>query len=130
MAEFKCISCGAVKESEKPCSCPECGYKMFPLPYDRKNTLINEIRDFVIGYEISSVENKDLTYKDKAKDDARFPDFGKIQGYVCNAKSTEMFFKHYYQSLTNLREHIRTPFQNKYEVITTTLKYRIEKYSR
>lgn len=123
---YKCISCGYEKESDKTCSCPECGYKMFPLPYDRKNTLIEEIRDFVMGNEVSSIENKDLSYKDKAKDDTRFPNFDKIQGYVCTAKKTELFFEHYNESLNNLRKHIQTAFQKKYEVSTTSLKYRIE----
>lgn len=43
MAEFKCISCGAVKESEKSCSCPVCGYKMLETPYDKDEALRREI---------------------------------------------------------------------------------------
>lgn len=47
MAEFKCVACGYTKECEKECTCPECGYKMFPTPYNRKEVLIEEIQKFV-----------------------------------------------------------------------------------
>ena len=45
MAEFRCIGCGAVKESEKSCSCPVCGYKMLKTPYEREQALRQEFRD-------------------------------------------------------------------------------------
>ena len=48
MAEFKCISCGAVKESDKQCGCPVCGYLMFKPPYDRTEILRKEIQNFVL----------------------------------------------------------------------------------
>ena len=47
MTEYKCIACGHVKESEDTCSCTECGYKMFPTPYDRKTVLASEIQNFI-----------------------------------------------------------------------------------
>jgi predicted nucleic acid-binding Zn-ribbon protein len=37
--EYKCICCGEVKETDKQCGCPTCGYKMYPTPYDRKEIL-------------------------------------------------------------------------------------------
>ena len=43
MAEYKCISCGEIKESEESCSCPVCGYKMFEIPYERDEVLRKEM---------------------------------------------------------------------------------------
>ena len=42
MTEFKCINCGEIKDSEKICSCPKCGYRMFELPYERRDKIIEE----------------------------------------------------------------------------------------
>ena len=47
MAEFKCISCCAIKESEESCSCPVCGYKMFETPFEREEVLRKEIQGFM-----------------------------------------------------------------------------------
>lgn len=113
---YKCIGCGYEKENESVCSCPECGYKMLPLPFERKKVLINEIRNFVIGNEITYIRNDDFEYVEKAKDDSRFPDFNKIQGYVCTSKKTEMFFEHLNVSIKNIQKHYHTPFQKKYAV--------------
>ena len=78
MAEFKCISCGAVKESDSICSCPECGYRMFEVPYNRKEKLISEIEGFISHLEVSSVIRENLVFEGKEKDDKRFPDYDKI----------------------------------------------------
>lgn len=125
---YRCIGCGFEKEEEKTCNCPECGYKMLPLPYERKNALIQEIRDFVIGNEITYIRNNDLEYVGKAKDDVRFPDFNKIQGYVCTSKRTEMFFDRFNQSVNNIQSHIHTAFEKKYEVKLDSLAARKEQY--
>lgn len=82
MAEYKCISCGEVKESEGPCSCPMCGYKMFEIPYERKNILASEIDNFISRLEVTTVVREDLIFEGKEKDDARFPDYDKILKYV------------------------------------------------
>ena len=55
MAEYKCISCGAVKESEERCSCPVCGYLMFEAPYDRAEALRREIRSFIEKLRITEM---------------------------------------------------------------------------
>lgn len=47
MNEYRCISCDYIKLSESSATCPECGYKMFPTPYNRKEVLIEEIQKFV-----------------------------------------------------------------------------------
>ena len=127
---FRCLCCGFEKESKKVCSCPECGYKMLPLPYERKSALINEIRTFVIGNEITYIRNDDFEYVGKSKDDARFPDFNKIQGYVCTSRKTEMFFDHLNESLKNIQKHIHTPFKKKYVVDLTSLTYRKVEYEK
>lgn len=125
---YRCLGCGFEKEEKKTCSCPECGYKMLPLPYERKTALIKEIRDFVIGNEIRYIRNDDLEYVGKAKDDARFPDFNKIQGYVCTSKKTEMFFDRLNQSIDNIQKHFHTPFENRYEVKLDLLAARKAQY--
>ena len=129
---YRCIGCGFESEKNKVCSCPECGYKMLPLPYDRKTALIKEIRDFVIGNEITYLRNNDVEYKGKFKDDNRFPTFDKIQNYVCSARRTEVFFDNYDESLKNLKTFLHTPFRNNYEVSIDALKKRMsvqeEKY--
>ena len=58
MAEFKCISCGAIKESEKPCSCPVCGYKMFETPYERAEIFRKEIKDFIAHLKLSEIPDQ------------------------------------------------------------------------
>ena len=55
MAEFKCISCGAVQESEESCICPVCGYKMLEMPYDKEEVLKQEIRDFIEKLRLTEV---------------------------------------------------------------------------
>lgn len=113
---FKCISCGYEEPQEKKCSCPECGYTMFPLPYDRKQTLIEEIRAFVMGNEITTIFDNDFGCSKKEKDEKRFPNFNTIQGYVCQEKQTEQFFANYVNALDNLKNHLHTPFENTYEL--------------
>lgn len=126
MAElYKCIGCGAEIVSEKICTCKECGHKMFPLPYDRKQVLISEIRKFLKGYEIHYIRDDDLIYKDKQKDDLRFPDFNTIQNYVITSKKTEQFFERLEQSINNISKHYHTPFDGVYDVSSANLEERI-----
>ena len=135
MTEYKCIACGHVKESEDTCSCTECGYKMFPTPYDRKTVLASEIQNFIRALMLSEIKDEYLSYfrmvlkkkaktedeKDeyekilKSKDDGRFPDFNKIQNYICSADKTEKFVERLNSSLDQIEKHIGTPFQMEYE---------------
>lgn len=127
MAElYKCIGCGAEKVSEEICTCSECGYKMFPFPYDRKEVLIKEIRSFLKGYELNEIYWTDLIALDKAVDDDRFPDFNKIQSYVITSKKTEQFFERLNQSLDNIQKHVHSPFDKAYGVSTLNLEERIK----
>ena len=62
MAEYKCICCGETKESEKACTCPNCGYKMYPVPYDRKQVLADEINGFIQHLLLSEIKPKEVTF--------------------------------------------------------------------
>ena len=124
MAEYKCISCGCVKESKEKCSCTECGYQMFALPYNRKNVLIAETQVFIESLLIKKISDRDFffyRFEDnekiyKFKDDARFPDLDKIKGYVCAAEKTEAFIQRVNTTLEQIKNHINTPFEMTYMV--------------
>lgn len=145
MAEFKCISCGAVKESEKSCSCPVCGYKMLETPYDKDEALRREIRDFIGRLRLTEVtgdsfeffrevpldETDDADDDDgkkkvktikKSQDDKRFPDFHTIQGFVCAATKTEMFCERLNESIEQIRKHIHASYFQQYQVSLEDLK--------
>ena len=62
MAEFRCISCGAIKQSEKTCTCPSCGYRMFESPFDRSDILKKEIKAFISRLKISKVTLRSSDY--------------------------------------------------------------------
>ena len=148
MTEYKCIACGHVKESEDTCSCTECGYKMFPTPYDRKTVLASEIQSFIKALMLSEIKDEYLSYfrmvlkrkaktedeKDeyekilKSKDDGRFPDFNKIQNYICSADKTEKFVERLNSSLDQIEKHIGTPFQMEYETDFKELSVILEGY--
>lgn len=145
MSEFKCISCGAVKESDKPCSCPVCGYKMFESPYERTEILKKEIIDFVSHLRLKEVpfdtfkiyrkvlkKKKSKTDEDeydtvtKQEDDNRFPNFAKIQGFVCSSDRTEIFYERLNTSIEQIRQHIHEPYSRDYTVELDELKAEIE----
>ena len=128
MADYRCISCGEVRESDATCSCPVCGYKMFELPYDRTEVLREEIRGFLSRLTVTDVSTDSFTVfrtvAEKAdssepmglkqiskQDDDRkhFPDFETIQNYVCSADKTEIFLERLHYSLEQIHGHIHTP---------------------
>lgn len=127
MSQYKCIICGKIKESDNICSCPDCGYKMFPLPYDKNETLKSEIKYFLKNIQLSKVDRHLLIFKGKTKDDGRFPGFNGIQNYACSAKKTEVFIERINQSLDQLRKHVEESFTKDYEVDATALQEVIEK---
>mgnify|MGYP000009358207 CR=1 FL=1 len=148
MAEFKCISCGAVKESEKSCSCPVCGYKMLETPYDKDEALRREIRDFIGKLRLTEVtedsfeffrevplDNTDEDDDDsdkkvkiirKSQDDKRFPDYHTIQGYVCAATKTEVFCERLNESVEQIHKHIHEAYSQQYQVSLEDLKDTID----
>lgn len=142
MAEFKCISCGAVKKSEKSCSCPVCGYKMLEMPYDKDDALRREIRGFIGRLRLTEVtgdsfeffrevplddtddddDKKKVKTIRKSQDDKRFPDFHMIQGFVCAATKTEMFCERLNESIEQIRKHIHASYFQQYQVSLENLK--------
>ncbi len=146
MKEYKCTTCGAIKESEEPCGCPVCGYKMFETPYDRSEVLRKETRDFVSKFKLSElsfdlldifrqVPKKKSKDSDedafdiilKSTDDQRFPGFDKIQGYVCASEKTEEYFKRFEYSVEQIRTHINSPYIQYYKVSTARIKPEAER---
>ena len=106
MSEYKCICCGEVRQSEKSRTCPNCGYKMYPTPYDRKQVLADEINNFLQHLQLSEIKadaisffrrepsdkkerasgGKEMVVIHKSDDGKRFPNFDTIQSYVCAGK--------------------------------------------
>ena len=118
MPQFKCISCGKSIEQEKQCTCPNCGYTMYELPYDRAAMLKQEITRFVMTVSSQPVDINLIIWKTKDDDDNRFPSFSKIQAYTCSAQKTESFLSRMHESIDNIRKYIHTPFHKKYHADT------------
>lgn len=132
MATYKCIGCAATKESEQICHCSVCGYNMFEEHYIRSELLIREIHKFLTHlkytevrydlFEIFRIVTKEkngaeITKKIyKSEDDNRFPDFKKIQKYVCAANKTEEFHKRIGVSIKEIRNFIETSYAREYTV--------------
>ena len=128
MAEYKCISCGEIKESESPCSCPMCGYKMFEMPYERKNVLASEIDNFISRLEVTTVVREDLIFEGKEKDDARFPDYDKILKYVTSQARTEGFLTNLLETAEQLKLHFTSRFSKTYPISFENLNGIIKEY--
>lgn len=128
MAEYKCISCGKIKESENPCSCPMCGYKMFEMPYERKNVLASEIDNFISRLEVTTVVREDLIFEGKEKDDARFPDYDKILKYVTSQARTEGFLTNLLETAEQLKLHFTSQFSKTYPISFENLNGIIKEY--
>lgn len=138
VSEYKCISCGEVKESKKICSCPVCGYRMFEMPYDRAELLKKEIKEFVLRLRLTELSDDSLiVYRKvdakntagdeeaeiitKEEDDERFPTFDRIQRYVCASTKTEMFCERLNESIAQIRQHIHTAYSQRYQLDTDVI---------
>lgn len=140
MAEYKCINCGNIKDSKKECTCPVCGYKMFPAPYDRSEILIKEIRNYIGKLKITEIDDDDMFFFrrekrfsadkeiiiSKEKDDERFPDYKTIKGFILAAEKTEMFKERLDRSIDQVRKHLHEEFSQDYEVSFDKLEGRAE----
>ena len=126
MAEYKCISCGEVREGETGCSCPVCGYKMFETPYDRRSILISEIERFFSGVQVRTVTRESFVFDGKAKDESRFPDYDKILRYVTSRDRTEGFLDNLLETVEQLKLHYTSQFSNTYPVSFENLDETIE----
>lgn len=127
MSEFKCISCGAIKESKERCTCPICGHMMFESPYNRKDILISEIENFISHLEVKTVTREDLTFKGKNKDNNRFPSYDVIRNYVSSAARTEIFLRNLLETTEQLKLHFTSQFSKTYPVVFTKLDKVIKK---
>lgn len=130
MAEYKCISCGEIRQSESGCSCPVCGYKMFEMPYDRKSILISEIEHFFSSLEVQAVRKEDLVFTGKDKDERRFPDYNRILRYVSNRDRTEDFLDNLLETVEQLKLHYTSQFSNTYPVSFEKVDDKIEEYDK
>ncbi len=128
MTIYKCISCGATKESEGRCSCPACGYMMFETPYDKKNVLISEIESYISHLMVTTVKKDDLIFIGKDKDDSRFPTFKQIRKYVSSQDKTESFLNNLLETVKQLNLHFSSQFSNTYPVSFDNIDKTIEKY--
>ena len=128
MMEYKCISCGETKESSQPCSCPTCGYKMFPMPFDRKSILLSEINGFLARLEVTDVTREELVFKGKEKDAQRFPDYERVVRYVTSFARTEDFQTGLLRTVEQLKLHYTSPFSKIYPVSFEQMEQRIEDY--
>ena len=133
MSNYKCISCGAIKESEEKCVCPTCGYMMFEMPYERKTVLRKEIIAFLGHLKPDVIKDSHLSFIPEGKQKrpesedrqtewvkpenvSRFPDFDKIRGYVCAANKTEEFCERLNTSVDEIRKHLSSSYSKGYAV--------------
>ena len=128
MAEFRCINCGAMKESEEICSCPDCGYRMFETPYDRRAILTSEIKRFIESLEVKNILRKDLVFLEKDKDDRRFPNYDRILKYVSGSERTETFLANLLATVEQLKKHYTTEFSNTYKISFEQVDDKLKKY--
>lgn len=133
MEMFKCISCGAEKESEEACSCSVCGYRMFQMPYVRSRVLIKEIQNFIGHLKLSDLTDSAARYYRKVlpespdpnnpddyvvvlklSDDQEFPDYHKIIEFVSCANKTEIFLERLQTSIQQIKKHLHSERKQQY----------------
>ena len=110
MREYKCICCSETRQSDQPCFCPTCGYRMFEMPFDRKNVLVSEIKGFVSRLEVTTIIREDLEFEGKGKDDLRFPSYDQILKYVAKRDRTEDFLDNLLETVEQLKLHYTSSF--------------------
>ena len=114
MAEFKCIVCGELKQSDKKCMCPICGYMMFKLPYERKDVFISEIRGFIDKIIGQDIDVKKLDFGKLRQDERRFPDYKKIKDHVTRSEKTEVFYDRLKKSAEQMKRYFHETFSKRY----------------
>lgn len=142
MAEYKCINCGAKRESEVPCSCSFCGYRAYEGDYDRASKLKEEILSFVSKLRPDTKKNMlipdllekeaDINGKNKsvsrAEIENRFPDIKKISNFVRNVDRTEKFVKRSEHTVEEIKGYITTYYTKTYIVSYDCIYSQIKKY--
>ncbi len=130
MPEFKCINCGNVRQGVKGTylSCPNCGYRMFEMPYNRRKLLTREIESFVGMLEVTRVESEDLISDASKKASGRFPGYNQILSYVTRQSRTEDSLDKLEQSMNQMRQHFTTPYSITVPVSFQTLDDKMNRY--
>lgn len=117
MSIYKCICCGNEIESDEPVICSNCGYRMFETPFIRRDVLVKEIEFFINELEYGSIDYHNLVAIGKEKDDERFPKADTIIEYIQSSTKQNDFIKRLNQSTEQIREHLNSGFEKKYETI-------------
>ena len=128
MREYKCICCSETRQSDQPCFCPTCGYRMFEMPFDRKNVLISEIKGFVTRLEVTTIIREDLEFEGKDKDDLRFPSYDQVLKYVVKRDRTEDFLDNLLKTVEQLKLHYTSSFSKVYPVSFENINGIIQQY--
>ena len=129
MADYKCINCGNIKESNEPCNCPLCGYKMYEVPFDQEDILKKEIKGFLLAQKVKTITRDDLelfraeqnkkgkkVIVSKSSDDSsRFPSLDKIKAYISYVDKTELFLERVNTTVSQIKEYIHCPYSQQYE---------------
>ena len=105
-----------------------CGYKMFEVPYERKNVLASEIDNFISRLEVTTIVREDLIFEGKEKDNARFPDYDKILKYVTSQARTEGFLTNLLETAEQLKLHFTSRFSKTYPISFENLNGIIKEY--
>lgn len=126
MAEYKCIACGEVKQSDKECMCPICGYMMFMSPYERKDIFISEIRKFIDTIIGQDIDVKKLDFGKLRQEERRFPDYNKIRDHVTQSEKTEIFYDRLKNSAEQMKRYFHETFSKSYSAKKDTLEMRSE----
>ena len=126
MAEYKCIACGEVKQSDKECMCPVCGYMMFKSPYERKGIFISEIRKFIDTIIGQDIDVNKLDFGKLRQDERRFPDYNKIKDHVAHSEKTEIFYERLKNSAGQMKRYFHETFSKSYSAKKDALGMRSE----
>lgn len=121
---YRCICCGEEKTGDHACTCPNCGYAMFPAPYDRSEVLRGQIQTFARKLTQPPIAEEDLSFYrmegrkriSKKEDDDRFPTYGAIYDYARHAAKLEEYIRRLHRILQQIAEHSATAYQQTYEV--------------
>ncbi len=122
MPEYSCICCGEVRESDRRCSCPVCGYTMYALPFGRKTLLRSEIIRFAVSMTHTADSLTLLECSGLQKDQERFPQAANIQDYAASAKRTEQFLERLGTALEQTETYLHTPFSGQYRADLSALR--------
>lgn len=128
MREYKCICCSETRQSDQPSFCPTCGYRMFEMPFDRKNVLVSEIKGFVSRLEVTTIIREDLEFEGKDKDDLRFPSYDQVLKYVVKRDRTEDFLDNLLETVEQLKLHYTSSFSKMYPVSFENINGIIQQY--